>query len=116
VSHRPNPPGAQGKGELGNHRVQLHGSRRRVLHQGEGREKHLPFGGGGLGRGPRPQGDTGEVSQAHLQGGAEQKELVLAAEGKGGEGGDQVGDGLSLGASVGLDKRQRADGRAGSHK
>jgi hypothetical protein len=34
----------QGKSELGNNRV-LHGSGRRVLHQGEGGKKHLPFDG-----------------------------------------------------------------------
>jgi hypothetical protein len=35
------PSGAQGKGELGNHRVRLHLSSRRVLHQVEGGKKHL---------------------------------------------------------------------------
>jgi hypothetical protein len=36
------PAGAQGKGELGDHRVRLHVSGRRVLHQVEGGEKYLP--------------------------------------------------------------------------
>jgi hypothetical protein len=45
----------------------------------------------------------------------EQEELILPAEEKGGEGDDQPGDGLGLGASVGHDKRVRAKGRAGSH-
>jgi hypothetical protein len=51
-----------------------------------------------------------------LQGGAEQEELFLPAQGKGGEGSDQAGDGLGPGASVGLNKRVRVEGRAGSHK
>jgi hypothetical protein len=85
-----------------------------VLQQGEGGERHLPFGGGDVGGKPRPRGNAGEVSQAPLLGGAEQEELVLPAEGKGGKGGDQAGDGLSTGASIGLDKCVRAEGRAGS--
>jgi hypothetical protein len=40
------PPGAQGKGELGEHRVRLHGIERKVLYQGEGGVEHLPFCGG----------------------------------------------------------------------
>jgi hypothetical protein len=40
------PSEAQGKGELCDHRVRSHGSGRRVLHQVEGGEKHLPSGGG----------------------------------------------------------------------
>jgi hypothetical protein len=87
-----------------------------VLHQVGGDEKHLPFGGGDVGVELRPWGDAVEVGQAHLQGGAEQEELVLPAEGKGDEGSDQASDGLGLGASIGLDKRVRAKGCAGSHK
>jgi hypothetical protein len=56
------------------------------------------------------------MGQANLQGGAEQEELVLPAQGKRGKGSDQAGDGLGPGASVGLNKRVRAEGRAGSHK
>jgi hypothetical protein len=104
------PPGAQGRGELGDHRVRPYGSGRRMLNQGKGGEKHLPFGGGGVGGEPRLRSDAGQVSRAHLQGGAEQEELVLPAEGKGGEGGDQGGDGVSPGASVRLDKRVQAEG------
>jgi hypothetical protein len=99
--------GAQRRGELGNHRVRLHGSGRRVLHQGEGDKKHLPFGSANLRGEPRPGGDAGDVSQARLQEGAEQEELVLPAEGKGGRGGDQAGDSLGPRASVGLNNRQR---------
>jgi hypothetical protein len=110
------PAGAQGEGELGDLRVRLHGSARRVLHQVEGGEKQLPFGGSDVGGESRPRGDAGEVGQARLQGGAEQEELVLPAQGKGGEGSDQASDGLGPGASVNLDKCVRAEGRAGSHK
>jgi hypothetical protein len=46
---------------------------------------HLPFGGRNVGGELRPRGDVGEVSQARLQGGAEQEGLVLPAERKGGE-------------------------------
>jgi hypothetical protein len=87
-----------------------------VLHQVEGGEKHPPFGGSDVGGEPRPRGDADEVVQAHLKGGAEQEELVLPAQGKGGEGSDQAGDSLGPGASVGLNKRVRAEGRAGSQK
>jgi hypothetical protein len=45
--------GVQGKGELGDHRVRLHGSRRRVLHQVKGGEKRLPFSSD-LGDGQHP--------------------------------------------------------------
>jgi hypothetical protein len=71
-----------------------------VLHQVGGGEEHLPFGGSDLGGEPRPRGDAGEVGQARMQGGAEQEELVLPAQGKGGEGSDQASDGLGPGASV----------------
>jgi hypothetical protein len=110
------PAGAQGKGELGDHRVRLHVSGRRVLNQGEGGEKHPPFGGSDLGGEPRPRSDAGEMGQANLQGGAEREELALLAQGKGSEGSDQAGVGLGPGASVGLHKRIRAEGRAGSHE
>jgi hypothetical protein len=110
------PAGAQGKGELGDHRVRLHVSRRRVLNQVEGGEKHPPFGGSDVGGEPRPWSEAGEMGQANVQGGAEQEELVLLAQGKGGEGSDQAGDGLGPGASVGLNKRVRAEGRASSHE
>jgi hypothetical protein len=60
------PTKAQGKGELGNHRVRLHVSGRRVFYQGEGGEKHPPFGGSHVGGKPRPQGHAGEVGQARL--------------------------------------------------
>jgi hypothetical protein len=86
-----------------------------VLHQVEGGENHPPFGGSDVGGELRPWGDAGEVGQARL-GGAEQEQLVLPAQGRGGEGSDQAGDGLSPGASIGLNKRVRAEGRAGSHK
>jgi hypothetical protein len=56
------------------------------------------------------------MSQARLQGGAEQEELVLPAKGKGGKGGDQAGNCLGPGASVGLDKHVQAMGCASSHK
>jgi hypothetical protein len=46
VRRRPNP---SGKGELRNHRVRLHLSRRRVLHQVEGGKRHLPFGDSNVG-------------------------------------------------------------------
>jgi hypothetical protein len=110
------PAGAQGKGKLGDHSVQLHDSGRRALHQVEGGEKHPPLGGSELGGEPRPRGDAGKMGSANLKGGAKQEELVLPAQGKGGEGSDQAGDGLGPGASVGLNKRVRAEGRAGSHK
>jgi hypothetical protein len=66
------PTRAQGKGELGDHRVRPYGSGSRMLHQVEGGEKHLPFGGVDVGGELRPRGDAGEVAQARLQGGAEQ--------------------------------------------
>jgi hypothetical protein len=46
------PAGAQGKGELGDHRVRLHVSGRRVPHQVEGGEKHPPCGGSDVRREP----------------------------------------------------------------
>jgi hypothetical protein len=60
------PAGAQGKGELGNHRVRLHLSRTSVLHQVEGGKKHLPFGGSDVGGELRLRGDAGQVGQARL--------------------------------------------------
>jgi hypothetical protein len=65
---------------------------------------------------PQPLGDAGEMGQANLQGGAEQEELFLPAQGRGGEGSDQAGDGPGPGASIGLNKRVLAEGRAGSHE
>jgi hypothetical protein len=95
------PAVAQGKSELGDHRVRLHVSGRRVLNQVEGGERHPPFGGSDLGGEPRPRSDAGEMGQTNLQGGAEQEELVLLVQGKGEEGGDQAGDSLGPGVSVG---------------
>jgi hypothetical protein len=60
------PAGAQGKGELRDHGVRLHLSRRRVLHQAEGGKKHLTFGGSDVGGKLRPRGDAGQVGQARL--------------------------------------------------
>jgi hypothetical protein len=87
-----------------------------VLNQVEGGEKHPPFGDNDMGGEPRPRSDAGEMGQANLQGGAEQEELVLLAQGKRGEGSDQAGNSLGPGASVGLNNCARAEGRAGSHE
>jgi hypothetical protein len=107
---------AQEEGELGQNRIRREVLGGRVVHQEKGGKKHLTFSSGDVGGEPLPRRCAGEVGEAGLEGGAEQKELVLRGEGKGRERSHQTLDSSGTRAGVGLDKGVRPEGGAGSNQ
>jgi hypothetical protein len=107
---------AQGEGELGHDRMRREVLGGRMVHQEKGGKEHLTFSSGGVGGQPLPRRGAGEVGEAGLEGGAEQEELVLRAEGKGCERSHQTLDSSGTRAGVGLDKDVQSEGGAGSNQ